>query len=87
MTDRYEHPEPSEREMQGWLQRIDESVDVIAFQLGLDDIPYYSKPDTATWRPRYIAPYRLEMLETAIREAGYDAGSVHSVTATDVGIR
>jgi hypothetical protein len=59
------HPKPVGKEMQTWPRRLDESIDNIAYNLGLTQIPYKSTSDSPY---RYVAPYRLEMLEEAIKE-------------------
>jgi hypothetical protein len=66
-----EHSMPiDEQEMRNWLKRVDFTVDVLAQQFGVD-VPYQA--DTEYCRKygvRYIAPYRLEVLQRKLEERG-----------------
>jgi hypothetical protein len=67
---RNRHVEPAAGESKRWNKRIDTSVDNIAHALGIQQIPYGNKSIYGDYYSRYLAAYRLEMLERAIKENG-----------------
>jgi hypothetical protein len=62
---REKHSKGTEREHKEWMRRVDESVDNIAHKFGFQ-VPYAASVQSDY---RYVAPYRLELLEKALLES------------------